>query len=545
MAFELRDYQAECADGCRRDWGRFNSLMANLPTGMGKTEVFVDIASQWEDGRVLVVAPMIELVGQAAKKIAKRTGIFPGIEQGAMRSNESESLRSPFVVASKQSLMSRSKRYQRIEGVGLVIVDECHLAVTEPWADLIEHYADLGAKVLGVTATPKRHDGRALGRIFEHCSYSMEIGEALPLGWLVPAKAQVIQIEAMDLADVGTKGSRGDFKDGELAKIMEQDRVIFEIAAVTARESEGLKTVVFCATVNEAEAISNHLCDRHGVKAGWVCGDLKRCPKDIRQETLRSFTQDPGGIQIVCNVGVLTTGWDFCGLQHIVMARPTNSLALYTQIFGRGTRPLEGVVDFEGSTPASRVQAIADSDKPHFKVTDLCDVTLQHKLISVTDVLGGKMSLGERKRTKELMQKAGEAQEFDVVAREAKKQIAEEYAAAERAKRARIAAAAKYKSTSVDPFSRHSQRSEAVQRANAGKVMPWGKHKGKLLSEVPGSYLQWVSEQKWFWTHGKPFTDSVLNELGRGPAQKQAMTPMDAVLAKLKELRAAKDKQQQ
>jgi hypothetical protein len=108
------------------------------------------------------------------------------------------------------------------------------------------------------------------------------------------------------------------------------------------------------------------------------------------------------------------------------------------------------------------------------------------------------------------------------VAREAKKQVADEAAEHQRRLRAIIAAKPKYKTHDVDPFSRYAGRSEALKRANAGKKMPWGKHKGKLISQVPTSYLQWVANQDWFHKHGRKFVDTVNNELGVGPAQLQA-----------------------
>ncbi len=170
---------------------------------------------------------------------------------------------------------------------------------------------------------------------------------------------------------------------------LEATETVYEIAEVTARESGKLKTAVYCSSVAEAQLVAERLVDNYGLKADWICADQKLCTDQRRKEVLTSFQEDPQGVQFLCNVGILTIGWDFPALEHIVMARPTKSLSLYTQIFGRGTRPLEGVVDFDASTPETRLAAIAGSLKPHFRMTDLVDASMEHKIVTSVDVLGG------------------------------------------------------------------------------------------------------------------------------------------------------------
>lgn len=486
---KLRDYQVDAVAACWKAWEQHQRVMLVLPTGTGKTEIFVSLASDWKDGRVMVIAPMIELIGQAARKISQRTGVMPGIEQGSNRSNEHELCRSPFVVASKQTLTGVSERYKRFEDIGLVIIDECHLAATKKYKEMLDYYAQRGAKILGVTATPKRHDEIAMGNLFDECAYQLSIQQAVAQGWLVPAKAQCVEVKSLDLSAVGS--SKGDFKNEELAKVMEDEKVVHEIASITAQEHRGEKTVVFCASVNEARAVSDVLNDRYGLHSEWVCGDARLCPKHERHVRLKKFTE--GDVGVVCNVGVLTTGWDFPGLKHIVMARPTKSLPLYTQIFGRGTRPLAGVVDFEDSTAASRRAAIEASDKPHFRITDLRDNSLRHKLVTAVDVLGGKDLSDAVRRRAALVMAAGVAdvqETLEQVTAELRKEREE----ADRRRLAAMQARAQYDRRDVDPFDLASSAT-TPQRHRSKTRMPFGKHKGKSLSEVPTGYLEWLHNQ--------------------------------------------------
>jgi superfamily II DNA or RNA helicase len=513
----LRDYQSAATTSIHAAFESHSRVLAVLATGLGKTVIFSTIAAGWTNGRALVVAPMIELIGQAAKKIRRITGQMPAIEQADQWSNESSWAKNQFIVGSKQTLCAKGKRYQRFEDVGLLVLDEADNMLTQPVAEMVDWYVDLGAKVLGVTATPKRHDRKAMKNVFETCAYEMSIFDAVEAGWLVAPKAHCIQLESLDLSQVGTKGKHGDFKDGELARAMEDDKVVFEVAEVTARESGPLKTVVYCASVEEARKISHRLVDNYQLKADWVCGDVRLCDKTRRRKVLGSFTDDPEGIQIVCNVGVLTRGWDFPALQHIVMARPTRSLNLYCQIMGRGTRPLDGIVDFEGSTPELRRAAIAASRKPHFKVTDLRDNTLAHKLVTTADVLGGKMGLGVVERAKKIMAEFGAAMDVD----EALKQAQTEIEKRERAKLRRIESRAKYKRLEADPFDA-DQRSDISKPRPSGARMPFGRHKGKSFAELPDFYLRWlttnIDSPRWNWVKGSAWGEINRRKKARQPA---------------------------
>lgn len=256
-----------------------------------------------------------------------------------------------------------------------------------------------------------------------------------------------------------------------------------------------MRTVVFCATVDQARKVATILSEKHSIKAEWVCGDKSMCPDGERKRILQGLAD--GTVECVCNVGVLTTGWDCPNLEHIVLARPTKSLALFTQIFGRGTRPLPGVVDFEGSTPELRKAAIAKSAKPFFTFTDLRDNAMRHKLVTPVDVLGGEMGLEDDviKLAKEIADQADEArplQEMIEEARERKRQMEE----ADRRRLASLEADINYRLQEVDVFGGAINVDRPVKER--GPRMLFGKHKGKLVRDVPLDYLQWAHNNRVF-----------------------------------------------
>jgi len=454
--FDLRDYQQESLDAIKFGHEEHDSVLLELPTGTGKTIVFCKYASSWEHGRTMVVAPQITLIGQAARKICKETGIFPAIEQAENRSNESsEDMRNPYVVASKQSLCGPSKRYRRFQDIGLVIVDEAHYAATESYAGMLNWYRDRGAKILGVTATPKRHDKRAMGQLFDLCVYQYGIVEAKDDGWLVPIQVRVMQIEHLNLENVGTKkGFNGetDFITSQLLDLLEKPELVYEIAEATAKSTRGKKTAIYCASVNQACAVAHVLKEQYGLNSAWICADTKRCSKQDTQDRMKSFTEDADGVSHLCNVGMLTTGWDFPNLEAIVNARPTRSLSLYTQIMGRITRPCEEddrpVVDGL-DTAEERKAVIAASRKPHGLVIDLVDASLEHKLITAVDVLGGKWSLAEKKDVLQDALDADKAVDLDEVVSDRRKEEEERMKRELEKKKVKQAT---YNEMDVDPY---------------------------------------------------------------------------------------------
>ncbi len=494
-----RSYQTKARQAIEEGFKNHNSVLVELATGLGKTEIFTQIAKDWSEGRCLVIAPYIQLIGQAAKKIYLRTGEQPGIEQGRNWSVETPWGRSKYVVASKDSLMSGDPpRYERIRDVGLVVVDEAHLSITPKWKELLDYYRADGAKVLGVTATAKRHDQRAMLNCYDECVFQYGIKDAVDQGWLAPAVTHCVQLESLDLSGVETSNTvhGKDFRQTQLNALLEKSETIMEIADITAKETKNEKTVVYCSSVEEAKLVAERLVDNYGIKADWIASDPRRCSPSHREETMRSFQEDSGGVTHVCNVGILTTGWDYPDLRNIVMARPTRSRSLYTQIFGRGTRPLAGVVDFDGSSPESRREAIANSSKPTFRMIDLVDSSLAHKIVTSADVMSGDLGFEVVERAKENILDAPGAVELDQAMLEAEEQIRTEREKEERERRKIIEANAKYHTLNVNPFGKNAQGS--VVKKKRGAYMTFGKFRGTHVTDVPDWYLKSCMQ-------GKPF----------------------------------------
>lgn len=414
-----RPYQVEAKDCIYKSLARFRSSLCVMPTGTGKTVVFSTVVA---DGvrrgrRVLIIAHREELIQQGAQKIAAIAGCEVGIEMAAQRDGSRGN--APVLMASVQTLVHRLESFEP-DFFHLIIIDEAHHATAPTYRKIVEHFSS--AKLLGFTATPNRGDNVALRAVFEDVAYDLPILDAIEGGWLVPIEQEIIET-SIDLSEV--RRSRGDFTKKDVERVMSSIDALDEIAVPTVERTGERQAIVFAVTVDHAhllaEAIRKAIHARGGIpRVAVVTGTT---PNDERRSIFDGFRQGPHVVQYLVNVEVATEGTDLPSASVIVMARPTLSRALYTQMLGRGTRPLPGVVDSvdaaslvarikagefnlddqrvaaavaressalkRGSDSAARRLSIALSAKPHMLLIDFAANSGRHQLASALDALEG------------------------------------------------------------------------------------------------------------------------------------------------------------
>ena len=172
--------------------------------------------------------------------------------------------------------------------------------------------------------------------MFERIVYSRTLPDLIDAGYLATLRGFRISTAA-DLTRLSPGGA--DFRDEELAYAVD----IEERNALVARSIQELardrRTIAFCVTVNHARNLC-HSLNALGVPAGIVHGAM---PSEQRARALADFRA--GATQVLCNVAVLTEGFDDPGVSCVAMARPTRSEGLYAQCVGRGTRLYPGKKD--------------------------------------------------------------------------------------------------------------------------------------------------------------------------------------------------------
>lgn len=497
----LRPYQQAAVDGIFQSLESYKSTIAVLPTGTGKTVLFSEVAKRWP-GRIMVLAHRRELLDQAQDKLEHATGEKTSLEQGSNRAFNMARL----IVASKDSL--HEKRLTRFGDVSLLIIDEAHRSVGKSYTRVVDHLRAKNPelRLLGVTATPKRHDKKAMGMQFEDVAFQYEIHDAIGDGWLVPLASRIVHLEGLDLSECRT--TAGDLNGKDLALAVEKEKVVQGYADAIVREGAGRNHIMaFCASVAQTEQLASIL-DRHNAgRVEWVCGDAQRCHPEKRIMVSRDFRE--GRIRFLVNCGVYLEGFDAPFTDMIAMCRPTKSLPLFTQMAGRGSRPIPGLVDaFE--TPDERRAAIAASAKPDCLILDFVDNSRRHKLISSVDILGGRFPQQVQEDVRREVEKKGRSanleEEYQLAQeREEKRQ------AMLKAHNARLVARAKYRTENVNVFDGNARANGWHRPQPRGVRMPFGKHKGKMVGELSNGYLTTLfSKQKITSTW---LRNGILNEL--------------------------------
>lgn len=347
MALILRDYQEAAIDSIFSYFkNRIGNPLLVLPTGSGKSLLISEFVKRtfelWPGQRVVCLSHVMEILDQNHAEFCDRWGMLApvGIYSAGIGRRDTD---DPLIFAGIQSVYDKPEILGRFD---LVIIDEAHLVPKVGEGRYRQYLSALKemnnhVKVIGFTATPFRLQGgllhRGKGRIYTDICYSVPLVKLIKEGYLAPiiAKDPATKINT---SQVG-KGM-GDFKVGELEEAaMDAECVRLAIAEIVAyAKVENRKHwLIFACGVSHAHELVAELRDVHNVETRIILGTT---PKDERDTIIREAKA--GKITALVNMGVLTTGfnWPRCDLLGVL--RPTQSTALYIQMYGRGMRTFEG-----------------------------------------------------------------------------------------------------------------------------------------------------------------------------------------------------------
>lgn len=471
---EPRDYQLRQTGAVYRDWADYQSTLLVAATGTGKTVTAALTAREWPrravkwglSERTLFLAHREELVWQTRRAMLEvNRGDIVEVEMGEERVSRTLGGlpgRARIVLGSVQTMQGgRLESFPR-DWFGQIIVDEAHHCVRKnaTYQGILAWFQR--AKRLGLTATPDRHDERALGASFESVADVFDLHHAIGAGWLVPVVQQLVSVEGTYVDRLPDKP--GDWTDAEVSEVMREETPLAGVAeaAVTYSNAQvaGCRgerpTLVFAASVQHAYDLTEILNRRHSRegtgKAACVYSQAKGLPpmeRGLRRNIVERYLA--GDIRYLVNYGVLTEGFDAAETRVVVIARLTKSRQLYAQMVGRGTRPWPACVPALNAAPdaAARKAVLRGSPKPSVLVVDI--VGSPHKLngpVTAVDILGGWYDDCVIQSAKDAIAKKGGRGDIDLELRKAK--LAEE--AARRERRAGLLVKAKIKGRLVDPF---------------------------------------------------------------------------------------------
>lgn len=352
---QLRSYQTRAINELY-DWFAHNPKghpVLNMPGGSGKSVVIASIVKdaleRWPTTKILMLVSSKELVSQNSKKLRE---LWPNAPMGVYSASlNKRQLGEPITYA---GIGSVAKRASQLGHIDLCLIDEVHMCSANDegmYRKLISELLAINPnmRIVGFSASPYRlghgmiNEGKQA--LFTDILEPVFIEELVYKGHLVPLRSKITKHR---LESDGLHKRQGEYIASEMELKYNTDEhnaaIVKEIASFASDRKHWL---IFCSGVQHAKAFSQALND-YGIPADYLVTPIS---KTERERKLADF--ESGRIRAICNVGILTTGYDFPALDCIAFLRSTMSPGLYLQMAVRGMRPYENkkdclVLDFAG-----------------------------------------------------------------------------------------------------------------------------------------------------------------------------------------------------
>ena len=326
----LRPYQSTAVAALRQAYAAwYRAPLLQLPTGGGKTVIFAEIicCAHSKGHRVLVLVHRRELIHQACDKLD-----WAGVSYGVIAPGFAT---KPAELVQVGSVQTVRRRLASLPEFDFIVLDEAHHIRAKTWIKVIQSQPQ--AKLLGVTATPARLDGRGLGEradgIFDVLICGPTVRQLIDDGYLSPIRVFVPQ-RRLDLS--GVKVRAGDYIPSELADRIDQPVIAGDAIEQYRRLADHQPAIAFCATVAHAKHVAIAF-DKAGYRSAYVHGGLKR---KVRDQLIAGL--GTGEIEVLTSCDLISEGLDVPTVGAVILLRPTKSLAIHLQQIGRGMRPAPG-----------------------------------------------------------------------------------------------------------------------------------------------------------------------------------------------------------
>ncbi len=302
-------------------------VLLQAPTGFGKTVVAAAVvqSAARKGKRALFLVHRDELLVQASRTF-NRFDVAHGFLSPAYTYDPTHSI----YVGMVDTVRSRLKSGKVRGRFDLVIADECHHATSNTWREVLDHCHGAGAKIIGLSATPVRLDGRPLLGIFDRMVLGPQVRELIESGDL--ASYDYYAPPLVDASEI--KQSRGDYDQRELADLTDRPKITGDAIAHYQRLLPGKRAIVFCVTIEHAKHVAAAFAGA-GVPAAHIDG--MHMSREERRRVVRGF--EDGRILVMTNVGIATEGFDVAACDAVILLRATASLGLHMQMVGRAMRP--------------------------------------------------------------------------------------------------------------------------------------------------------------------------------------------------------------
>lgn len=302
MTFNLYDYQTELVTKARKSLATGNKgVLIQSPPGSGKSVVIAEIARLTTDkgNRVMFLVHRKELVEQITE---------------TFKANEVD-----LDLCTIMTVTKVANRLEMLPKPSLIITDETHHSRAKTYRNIYDYYSDVPR--LGFTATPWRMSGKGFEDIYS------EMVEGKSVKWLIENnRLAPYEYYSIPEADIGKlqKSSTGDYTNKSIEKAL-KSTIFGDVVENYVKVASGQKTILYAHSIEYSQKFADEFKSAD-IKAVHV--DSKT-PSAERDEIMNDFRS--GKIKVLCNVDLISEGFDVPDCTCVIMARPTDSLVLYLQ----------------------------------------------------------------------------------------------------------------------------------------------------------------------------------------------------------------------
>lgn len=319
-------HQTAMLDEARAALFEHNAVLLQSPTGSGKTAMgtLISQGAASKGRRVMFTCHRDFLVDQTSASFD-----MVDMPHGIIAAGFTPNPRELVQVAAIDTLKNRLEKVRRPD---VLIVDECHHSVAAGWAKVIKLYKDAGTKIIGLSATPIRLDGRGLGEFYSYMVKGPSVRSLIDGGFLSDYEAYAPTL--VNLAGVHSR--MGDYIRSEAEEVMDKPTITGDAIREYSRLAPGKRAVAFCISVVH----SQHVCaqfNASGIPAAHIDGTT---PKGERKRLLEMFRR--GEVRVLTSVDIFGEGFDLPSVEVAILLRPTQSLSLHLQQIGRALRTAPG-----------------------------------------------------------------------------------------------------------------------------------------------------------------------------------------------------------
>lgn len=325
IPIELRDYQSKAIEEVRLAWRQgFRYPCIVIPCGGGKSVIAAETAKRTTDAEkhVLFLVHRRELCDQIESTF-RRWGV-------------------DMALCSVMMVQTACRRTERLPAPKLIITDENHHCLASSYRKIYAAFPE--AYGIGITATPVRLNGGGLGEINDKLIIGPSVRELI--GRKCLADFDYYAPAVTDLSALKRK-STGDYDMQQAAKMLDKPTIYGDIIRHYRKLADGVKAICYCSTIGHSEQMAQRFREA-GIPAAHIDGNT---PKDKRAGIIQDFRDNR--LQILCNVDLISEGFDVPDCGCSILLRPTKSLTLYIQQAMRSMRYQPGkravIIDHVGN----------------------------------------------------------------------------------------------------------------------------------------------------------------------------------------------------